>query len=122
MSKARFVGDPNDNFSGPDAFEWEGLEFSRTKWTEVPDGLALRLSKHNHYECEQASTPTPVANMASMDVTETAETFVSEKQNPRDPVRERLLAQANDLGLQIDGRWGLPRLQRTVDEACAAGN
>ena len=123
MSRFRFIGDPNDNFSGPSPFTWEGFVFSRTEWTDVPDDLALRLVENNHYECEWTH---PLAGNGSallmQDVSETEESFVSGMASNDIDVRDRLINEAGALGLQIDGRWGLTRLQKTVDEARAAGN
>jgi len=127
MSKAKFIGDPNDNFSGPDSFEWEGLEFSRTEWTEVPDEMALRLFKHNHYECERSlssKSHIQVEPTYSHTVPEGIHGYSVSIQDiaDSDPTKERLVSEASALGLQIDGRWGLARLQRTVEAARAAGN
>lgn len=50
----RFIGDPNDNFSGPDTVTVFGLVFSRVEWTEVSDETVTRkLCRHNHFEAEE---------------------------------------------------------------------
>jgi hypothetical protein len=46
--KARFVGDPNDNGSGPDVLTVWGVEFQKGKWTDV--GSDVRFSRHSHFE------------------------------------------------------------------------
>jgi len=53
--KARFIGDPNDNFSGPDVFPLRGVTFLKDKWTSVADvALFEKLLTHNHFETRDA--------------------------------------------------------------------
>ena len=47
----RFIGDPKDNFSGPDVAEFYGMKFPRGEWVEVPEGPAReKLKIKSHYE------------------------------------------------------------------------
>lgn len=46
--KARFVGDPNDNGSGPEHVSVWGLEFEKGEWTDVGDDA--RFAGHSHFE------------------------------------------------------------------------
>lgn len=50
MSQFRFIGDPRANGHGPDAQELYGLTFFRDCWTDVPDELVERASRHSHLE------------------------------------------------------------------------
>jgi hypothetical protein len=51
--KFRFIGDPRNNGSGPDAFVKFDLAFSRDEWTEVDDPSVIRkLLGSDHYEAE----------------------------------------------------------------------
>jgi hypothetical protein len=59
MTRYRFIGDPNDDFSGPDMLEWFGLIFSRDDWTEVPEGLTAKIAGHSHFESEDTASPEP---------------------------------------------------------------
>lgn len=46
--KARFIGDPNDNGSGPDVLTCWGVEFVKNgDWVKVKDP---RFARHNHFE------------------------------------------------------------------------
>lgn len=45
--KARFVGDPGDNFSGPDLIEVWGETFVKGEWQEVKSD---RFATHSHFE------------------------------------------------------------------------
>ncbi len=47
--KARFIGDPNDGFSGPDIMTMWGVEFAKGEWVKVMDP---RFARHNHFEVE----------------------------------------------------------------------
>lgn len=45
--KARFVGDPNDGFSGPDTLTVFDHDFVKGEWTPVRD---KRFGNHSHFE------------------------------------------------------------------------
>jgi len=47
--RAKFIGDPNDNFSGPGQITVWGVEFKFDQWTEVTDP---RFARHNHFETD----------------------------------------------------------------------
>lgn len=48
--KARFIGDPNDGFSGPRVLTTWGYEFEKDgAFVEVSDG---RFARHSHFETE----------------------------------------------------------------------
>lgn len=49
MAQFRFVGDPNDDHSGPDVIEWDGYVFRRDGWTEVPDDCCAKLRGNSHF-------------------------------------------------------------------------
>jgi hypothetical protein len=53
MAQFRFRGDPRDGFRGPDPQTFYGLSFSRDEWTEVPEHLVERLSRHSHLERDE---------------------------------------------------------------------
>lgn len=50
MAFFRFIGDPNDDGSGPDEIEWDGFVFGRDGWTEVPDDRCAKLRGNGHFE------------------------------------------------------------------------
>lgn len=47
--KARFVGDPADHFSGPDAITVWGVQFVKDKWREVDNN---RFATHSHFQTD----------------------------------------------------------------------
>jgi hypothetical protein len=49
--RARFIGDPNDNGSGPDTITVFGVEFVKGEWRDVTDD---RFGRHSHFEFETA--------------------------------------------------------------------
>lgn len=45
-----YIGDPNDDFSGPNTIEIFGLEFKKNKPALVEDaGIARKLTGHSHF-------------------------------------------------------------------------
>jgi hypothetical protein len=61
--KAKFIGDPNDNFSGPQSFTaYGGLKIEKGKWVEVKDPDVFRkLEGHTHYETQGSADDAAVA-------------------------------------------------------------
>lgn len=47
--RARFIGDPNDGFSGPHTITVWGVEFVKDEWKDVEDE---RFGRHSHFEFE----------------------------------------------------------------------
>lgn len=45
--KARFVGDPNDGFSGPQHLTCWGVEFVKGEWATVAN---VKFARHSHFE------------------------------------------------------------------------
>lgn len=50
--QARFVGDPNDNGSGPDHLTVYGVEFVKGEWRDVDNP---RFATHSHFEVREAA-------------------------------------------------------------------
>jgi len=55
--RARFIGDPNDNFSGPNVLESYGETFVKNEWASVPETVARKLASHSHFEVQEAADP-----------------------------------------------------------------
>lgn len=95
--KFRFIGDPRNNFSGPDRFEKFGLQFSRTDWTEVTDkSLIAKLLNSSHYENGGAFA------------------------EPAHDEREALIADAQSLGVDVDRRWSNATISAKIQQALGA--
>jgi len=54
--RVRFVGDPSDDFSGPNNIVHWGVEFVKNEWV---DGVSdQRFATHNHFEVDDGeATP-----------------------------------------------------------------
>ena len=52
--KARFIGDPNDNFSGPQHMRMWGVDFVKGEWVQVTDP---RFATNNHFEFDDGIAP-----------------------------------------------------------------
>ncbi len=50
--RARFIGDPNDNFSGPERITFWGVEFVKGEWERVTNP---RFATNNHFEVDDGS-------------------------------------------------------------------
>jgi len=55
--KARFKGDPNDNWSGPAVLPTYGVDFIKGEWMPVSDEVAVKLAGHSHFDVEGAADP-----------------------------------------------------------------
>jgi hypothetical protein len=108
MSKFRFIGDPNDNNSGPQRLNWEGLAFDRVNWTNVPDELAMRLFKNTHFECD--GNPALIVQPPASPVA----AVVAQPAAAATDLRSSLLAQAEAMGVEVDKRWGVAKLQEAI--------
>lgn len=66
--KFRFIGDPKDNFSGPETMIFRDYTFPRDVWVTIKDaGIIEKLTGHSHYESASedekpapAPAPSPV--------------------------------------------------------------
>lgn len=52
MPKVKYVGDPNDDFSGPSTLRAHGHDFKKGELVEVPDSVAAKLAGHSHFRKE----------------------------------------------------------------------
>lgn len=53
MPKFRYVGDPNDNLSGPETLEMFGMKFPRDEWVDVQEGPECeKLSGNSHFDAD----------------------------------------------------------------------
>jgi hypothetical protein len=50
--KAKFIGDPNDGFSGPHELVQHGVTFVKGQWSEVPAEVFPKLARNSHFEVE----------------------------------------------------------------------
>lgn len=50
--RARFIGDPNDDFSGPDVVIVLETKFPIDEWVNVEAAVAHKLETHSHFEVD----------------------------------------------------------------------
>lgn len=133
--KARFIGDPRDNFSGPDLFPLRGVVFVKNEWTSVADeALFAKLQAHNHFETRDAGFVSIVPELTADDtmiaaggvlVVECADDGVIVGDPAPDVIEEAptdekaaLIAQLDAIpGAEFDGRWGVPKLRQALEAA-----
>lgn len=76
--KAMFIGDPNDDFSGPKVLRMgfgkdEIVAFAKDKFVGVSDEIAAKLASHTHFRVEDGDAqafelpPEPVATRDPLD-------------------------------------------------------
>lgn len=52
MPNVRFIGDPNDDFSGPSTIRVWGHDFRKGDYLNVPDSVAAKAETHSHFQVE----------------------------------------------------------------------
>jgi hypothetical protein len=108
MPEYRFKGDPRTGH-GPESIEFGGYKIGRNLWTPVGDAaLVAKLDGHSHFERKAGEAKDAEAEKTS------------EVDGGGQSLRDYLLAKAETLGVVVDGRWGVSRLQSEVDAAEAA--
>ena len=105
--RARFIGDPRDNWGGPELLPWLGVTFRKGEWIEVSDEVAGRLSGHSHFEVEAADEAIPpdadpITDWRTLD-------------------KAALDAYAAALGVKLDRRRSLENMQADFEAALNAG-
>lgn len=142
--KARFIGDPNDNYSGPDVFPLRGVTFLKDKWTSVADeALFAKLQTHNHFETADAGfvsiapeiTPgetvtIEIGQTSSFDLNTGRGYGVSGAgglaaapasdviEEPATDEKAALIAELETFAdAEFDRRWGAPKLRQALEAA-----
>lgn len=67
MARARFIGDPKDEFSGPRTLTNWGHTFVKGEFVDVPDSVAKKAETNTHFEVE-GSGNTPEITVAAEDI------------------------------------------------------
>lgn len=75
--RARFIGDPRDNFSGAEEFVFFGTLFRKGEWRDVGEEELPRLIGHSHFEVE----------ISAPDVTEPQPERITDLDTPPAPVK-----------------------------------
>lgn len=112
--KAKFIGDPNDDFSGPKVLRMSFGAFPFGVFVPVSDEIAEQLNGHSHFVVEKGTAPEYVAPEPPPpreDATEDAEAKAGGLTKAE--TIERLTA----LGAEFDARWGLPKLRSALETA-----
>lgn len=126
--KARFIGDPRDNFSGPDPFPLGGVVFAKDKWTSVADeALFAKLQTNNHFETRDAGFVSIVPELTAEDtVAADGGVLVVEPGGPApdviddepDDEKAALIAELEAIpGAEFDRRNGVTKLRKALEAA-----
>lgn len=129
--EARFVGDPNDNFSGPKIYPRCGIEFVKDEWTPIPDEHVEKLRGNSHFEVRDGKGPKaapkePKASEAPepvVDIPAGASAFDPDGDgkvggSTASPEKDALIAELEKIpGAEFDKRWGVTRLKAALDAA-----
>jgi len=114
--RARFIGDPRDNFSGPDVLEMFNTKFPRDQWINVEEGpFAVKLRRHNHFEVDSDSVASDGSAIEPVKPVRVRDAAIDTK-------REELVDEAEALGVKVDGRWSLARLEAEIAAAKTKAN
>lgn len=132
--KARFIGDPNDNFSGPDVFPLRGVTFLKDKWTSVADeALFAKLQTHNHFETAEAGFVSIAPETVAVDLGNDMVIFTDTNgalpppelptssdvtDEPATDEKAALIAELESFAdAEFDRRWGVPKLRQALEAA-----
>lgn len=141
--KAKFIGDPNDNFDGPRVFPFRGIDFPKGKWVAVADEATFaKCALSNHFEtsgeAEEAAVEPAEPELApeSADQPEPALDDPEPAADPEpisaldhdadgkpggstaSPEKAAIIAELEAIpGAEFDGRWGVPKLQAALEAA-----
>lgn len=120
--KAKFVGDPNDDFSGPKVLKFspnskptEVLAFPKDVFVPVTDEQALALMGHNHFTVEEGDAPEYVAPEPPAPRAEATEDAATASAGglSKAEIMDRLTA----MGVEFDARLGAPKLRSILETA-----
>lgn len=92
MAKAKYVGDPNDNGSGPETLDVGGHTYTKDKAVTVDVETAERLAKNNHFEV----TGLKKGSDAPASVDEDESIVHSTTGDPETTSRESMVSQDDD--------------------------
>lgn len=92
MAKATFVGDPNDDNSGPDTIEVGGKVYTKDKAVTVDDKTAEKLAGNSHFEVSGLKRKSEAPDAE----TDTEATVFSTTGDPETASRETMESQDSD--------------------------
>lgn len=126
--KAKFIGDPNDDGSGPRVLRMSFgptpqsqkiYLFPLNQFVGVPESVGEKLQTNNHFEVENGDAPAydgPVEPTRA----EREKAGRAEKGSAKgkDELLERLAAlKAEHPEIEFDAKWGAPKLRGVLEEA-----
>jgi hypothetical protein len=83
MPRFKFIGDPRDNYSGPEVLRMFGRDFPRDKWVEVEEGeFCEKLESHSHFDADFAKELEMAPDNIASDGSEIAEP-IRRKRGPK---------------------------------------
>lgn len=124
--EARFIGDPNDEFSGPEALTMYDTRFPKGEWVDVAHLSAAQFAKlvgNGHFQAvpgvadRSEPAPAPASEPVALDP------YIPPAPDPApEPVvgseaKSALIAELKRLGAAYDARWGVPKLEQALEKA-----
>lgn len=131
--KARFIGDPLDNGSGPRTFVNFGITFRKGAWVAIPAHLEAKFRGNSHFET--ATDDAEVTDASAGDIEDAAEARVSPPDQDGDgepggstssPEKDAIIAkleavaargEPKGIEVKFDRRWGVPKLMAALEAA-----
>lgn len=90
--KAKFIGDPSDDFSGPKVLQSLGAYFPKDRFVGVTDAVAAKLKGNNHFEVEDGDAPAYAPSAEEVEAQKPAPVVDGGKALSKAEVLERLKA------------------------------
>lgn len=136
--QAKFIGDPNDDYSGPKVLPFGGVTFVKDKWTSVSDAALFgKLQGSNHFETAEDDAAgadgetAPVSADPDDIVSEPDADAVPEAFAPLDPdgdgkpggstmtdEKAAIIAELEVIpGAEFDRRHGVDKLRKALEAA-----
>ena len=120
--KAKFQGDPNDDFSGPKVLTHQGGVFPKDVFVGVSDELAAKLKTNSHFAVEEGDAPEYVAPEPAKRPFNGADPAAFDHDDVDGPggslSKADIIAKLEAIpGAEFDARWGRPKLLAALEAA-----
>ena len=121
--RAKFIGDPNDDFSGPKVVRVKGEDFLKDQFVSVSDKLAGELAGHNHFVVEEGDAPSfhdaapETLTRASRAMDGDDDGKAGGSLSKADTLARLQALKDKGAELDFDPKWGLPKLRGLLEAA-----
>lgn len=130
--KARFIGDPLDDHSGPRTLRLFGLTFQKGVWASIPSELDRKISGNSHFETAADDADVTDATVDEIEGRQSASDPLDQDGDGEpggstsSPEKDAIIAQLEAIAqrgaekgveVKFDRRWGVPKLQAALEAA-----